>query len=119
MMTTPTKNFSATFNAVCKRCGYKLHVHTEDYHPNSTQIVLTADTGTQLAIGEWAGFGILNNYGPIAVHNCQGTMKRLRLVQVRGTYNPRHVCNARCMASTGPACECSCGGKNHGASFSA
>jgi hypothetical protein len=27
-----------------------------------------------------------------------------------------HVCNAKCLASTGHVCECSCGGKNHGAS---
>lgn len=25
-----------------------------------------------------------------------------------------HVCNAKCRASTGHVCECSCGGKNHG-----
>ena len=26
-----------------------------------------------------------------------------------------HVCNAKCMNATGKSCECSCGGKNHGA----
>jgi hypothetical protein len=25
-----------------------------------------------------------------------------------------HKCGAKCRASTGPVCECSCGGKNHG-----
>jgi len=28
-----------------------------------------------------------------------------------------HVCNAKCMGATGSNCECSCGGKNHGAGF--
>lgn len=28
-----------------------------------------------------------------------------------------HVCNAKCMGAMGPDCECSCGGKNHGAGF--
>ena len=28
-----------------------------------------------------------------------------------------HECGAKCMASKGPTCECSCGGKNHGASY--
>jgi hypothetical protein len=28
-----------------------------------------------------------------------------------------HECNAKCMASTGHVCECSCGGANHGKSF--
>lgn len=27
-----------------------------------------------------------------------------------------HACNGKCMASTGPSCECACGGKNHGRS---
>jgi hypothetical protein len=32
--------------------------------------------------------------------------------------NPsRHICNAKCMGAVGPNCECSCGGKNHGAGF--
>lgn len=29
----------------------------------------------------------------------------------------RHVCNAQCMGARGPSCECSCGGRNHGAGF--
>ncbi len=29
----------------------------------------------------------------------------------------RHACNGNCMCATGPNCECSCGGKNHGAGF--
>jgi hypothetical protein len=30
------------------------------------------------------------------------------------TFNPDKVCNARCMGATGPACDCSCRGANHG-----
>lgn len=26
----------------------------------------------------------------------------------------RHVCGAQCMFATGPSCECSCNGRNHG-----
>ena len=33
---------------------------------------------------------------------------------VRGTITEQK-CGARCMSSTGPSCECACGGKNHGA----
>jgi hypothetical protein len=28
---------------------------------------------------------------------------------------PLHKCDARCMSAKGRSCECSCGGKNHGA----
>jgi len=38
------------------------------------------------------------------------------LLPVHGTYHPGKVCNARCMGATGPACECSCAGSNHGGS---
>lgn len=36
---------------------------------------------------------------------------------VKGKYSEKHKCGSRCMASTGPNCECSCGGKNHGANY--
>lgn len=38
---------------------------------------------------------------------------------VAGTYSAEHICGARCLASTGPNCECSCGGRNHGKSHAA
>jgi hypothetical protein len=43
---------------------------------------------------------------------CKGHRKS---ATVKGVVT-EHECDARCMASTGPVCECSCGGKNHGRS---
>lgn len=40
-----------------------------------------------------------------------------RATPVKGKVSPAHVCNAKCLASHGFTCECSCGGKNHGASY--
>lgn len=37
---------------------------------------------------------------------------------VRGKYSAKKICNARCLASTGPNCECSCAGANHGKNYS-
>ena len=34
--------------------------------------------------------------------------------ELEGTFNAEKACNGRCMASTGPACSCACGGENHG-----
>lgn len=34
---------------------------------------------------------------------------------VSGKFSAVHTCGSKCLSSTGPACECSCGGKNHGA----
>lgn len=38
----------------------------------------------------------------------------LRFTSLAGTYNAEKECNGRCMGSTGPACDCACGGENHG-----
>lgn len=39
---------------------------------------------------------------------------KVRCEIVNGVRNERVACNARCMGAVGPACECSCGGENHG-----
>lgn len=38
---------------------------------------------------------------------------------VRGKFSTKHECNAKCLASTGTICECSCAGKNHGSAHAA
>ena len=38
---------------------------------------------------------------------------------VIGKHNPAKECSARCTGATGPACECECGGENHGGRFAA
>ena len=46
-------------------------------------------------------------------HRCGG---KFNLSEVHGK-RTGHQCDARCLSSTGSKCECSCGGKNHGASY--
>lgn len=55
-----------------------------------------------------------SQYGDICVA-CRGCGLHRGASPVRGTVSTKHVCGAKCLASTGPSCECSCGGKNHGA----
>lgn len=38
--------------------------------------------------------------------------------RVMGKISTKHECNAKCLESKGFLCECSCGGKNHGAAYS-
>ena len=52
----------------------------------------------------------------IACPHCSASMT---VQAVSGTYSAAHECGARCLASTGPNCECSCGGANHGKSHAA
>jgi hypothetical protein len=36
---------------------------------------------------------------------------------IKGIVNVDKTCDGRCMNATGPNCECSCGGENHGGAF--
>jgi hypothetical protein len=72
-------------------------------------------TGPSLAadspvfIGKWGGIVI----------KCKGCGEERDAKRVKGVFSAKHVCSAKCLASTGFSCECSCGGKNHGASHAA
>jgi hypothetical protein len=59
---------------------------------------------------------VYTNAGGIVI-DCRACGRPRYAKQIVGRYSARHTCGARCMASTGPSCECSCGGKNHGASY--
>lgn len=50
---------------------------------------------------------------------CTARVKLQRVFDDRKPNRPRHECNAKCLSSTGPSCECKCKGANHGASASA
>jgi hypothetical protein len=50
---------------------------------------------------------------------CRGCGMNRSAEMVRGKVSHKHLCGAKCLASKGPSCECSCGGKNHGASYGA
>jgi hypothetical protein len=50
---------------------------------------------------------------------CRGCSKPRIAKPVAGKISVKHVCGAKCLNSTGHVCECSCGGKNHGAGFAA
>lgn len=45
---------------------------------------------------------------------CGGAVKNWK--SLKAAVSEKHVCGAKCIASKGPSCECSCGGKNHGSS---
>lgn len=46
---------------------------------------------------------------------CDGRVRLQRVYDDARPGRQRHECNAKCLASTGPGCECKCRGVNHGA----
>lgn len=94
--------------AKCKKCN----AHTSTLASNVNRA--NADMGALFRddVGESGIIGAL-------VMRCRSCNRARAARAVIGKVSDRHVCGARCMASTGPSCECSCGGRNHGASYSA
>ena len=46
--------------------------------------------------------------------NRDGKRVSIEYRKIQGTYNPRIKCGFKCQTATGPVCECSCNGANHG-----
>ncbi len=88
----------------CK-CGCGKTSALATYHCNG--INLAHDSA--VFIGQWGGIVI----------KCKGCGAELAAKPVKGKFSAKHVCSEKCLSSTGFSCECSCGGKNHGASHAA
>jgi hypothetical protein len=48
---------------------------------------------------------------------CDAHDRFLTVTEIKGIVNVDKTCDGRCMNATGPNCECSCGGENHGGSW--
>lgn len=110
---TETTSKPRRYTAHCKGCG----VYTSAIDPDGMRGASAFEAG-------WAGapdqrpavfFDTMGNHA-LACRGC-GAARRAKVVA--GRYNPKHVCNAKCLASRGFVCDCACGGKNHGASYEA
>lgn len=103
--------YSFTFIGKCKACQRgQRSIATLDAEQDPRR---RADRWT-LADGR-IGASTMGCVGAIWIDCACG--KRVRLVMLSGKMNPQKTCNGRCLAATSGACECSCGGANHGASY--
>jgi hypothetical protein len=97
------------FNGKCKGCGLKVSMFVASIASVGKIGSVLDEHGTEMT-GTWDN-GVIRY-----PHKCE-THVRITLRPVQGKYSAEHVCNSKCMASLGHDCECSCGGKNHGASW--
>jgi hypothetical protein len=93
--------------AKCKACG----CHTSGLSAGQDARRLKDDP-------QRAGAVYTHSSGSIVL-DCRKCGKPRYAKPVRGKVSEKHQCNTKCLESTGFICECSCGGKNHGASHSA
>lgn len=62
-----------------------------------------------------AGFTETNAAMRAAGLTCPAHGAEMVYRRVRGTFNPDKTCDSRCTHAKTAACDCSCGGANHGA----
>jgi hypothetical protein len=43
-----------------------------------------------------------------------GCNRAMRAFEIQGRYSDKIECGPRCQSATGPSCECTCRGENHG-----
>ena len=118
----PVRGFSWTikssgggYNSIrtCCRCGN--HRTFRYYHAGRTNSFRVAADGCAVLRQDDRAFSPPTSpelYCP----KCGGAEKVCDVLKTRVT---KRECNDKCMASTSGRCECSCGGKNHGMSYSA
>jgi hypothetical protein len=105
------------FNGKCKRCGLKASFLAESRIRTNNpyqQYLFTNANGKEMR-------SYSNDTSIIILaHECPAIKKTnyIFLKQVLGRVVMDKLCDGRCMAATGNQCECSCGGKNHGAGHS-
>ena len=106
---------AARFNAKpCKRCGTPASMLAEVVkldRPQPTHVLLSS--GWEAARDVESGRLLEYSNGEIAAA-CAGCGKTRILRRVLGVKRADIPCSAKCLASYGPKCECSCGGRNHG-----
>ena len=54
---------------------------------------------------------IVDTAGKFQQHDCGNYLRGRR---IEGRYSDKTECGEKCQSATGPACECKCGGENHG-----
>jgi len=112
---------SIAFNRVILKCKNKSckHVWTLEYRKVINKKQCVNERTGRLEQGVYYYQRIANNMvissdnDPQTCSEC-GRGEPTRNM-VNGTLNDNHKCDARCLNATGPNCDCSCAGANHGA----
>lgn len=110
---------STQYIGKCKKCRHATRVAGTDVQVIDVERrVRSATTGELIYLTE-----NLRTYDPAKPYilNGMNVCARCpehgvyRLQPIKGRLVPDHKCDARCTSATGPKCDCSCGGANHGA----
>lgn len=98
----------------CKCSVAQLQVEVSDCGTlmnNDQNAWLRCAIQTSIPVGSLPGGYVRTEW--FGCHTCRRSFK---VTTVKGR-KTKHACDAKCMASKGPVCECACGGRNHGGAY--
>lgn len=101
-----------------KSCGATMRVHVPGFKGNMITPAEIEALGGRVRDGARA-FGSANpvyclNAVLIPCKGCGLTLNLEYFKPMYGSFVEEKVCGGKCMNATGPSCDCSCGGMNHG-----
>jgi len=102
----------------CKRCkrGRRVEYPEKGYDGRPYRL----EGLKSFQMGVWVkscGGGKPTQYSGDPLGICDGCGNAMQYGELRATVRPEIACDARCMGARGHSCDCSCGGKNHGAGW--
>lgn len=110
----------AVFLGRCRRCklGLRIHAPVVEKRERSLgygrkeRVYIRSVDGRRVE-----GYDRIHVTCPRCPPRTDGGMNSIELRLLRGRLAPKIACSSKCTGATGPTCDCSCAGKNHGASF--
>lgn len=96
-------NTETVYIGKCKQCRHGLRHNGFAVHERGDK-----DSTVAYKVGNHGVFGVCPEHG-----------KFFPMRALVGRTVPEHKCDSRCTSATGPKCDCSCGGANHGADHGA
>jgi hypothetical protein len=115
----------ATMIYNCKRCkvGRRVEypIRVASWNGSRAQMYRYDDDHKKVAAGVWiesSGGGKPTRYGGDPLGVCPQCGHKMEFSFLVATMRPGVACDARCTGARGHTCDCSCGGKNHGAGWS-
>jgi hypothetical protein len=73
-----------------------------------------APDGRGMYDGHYDDVTILPGRGLVTICPCGASLSVEHGTSVYGRYAEQVVCSSKCTGASGPSCDCSCGGRNHG-----
>jgi hypothetical protein len=101
ILDSPFSGAPAVVLGKCKTKGCKCALRAQEGVGVSLGRDATLE-GVAYRVGNYGYFGRCTDHGLFPLRT------------LKGRYVPEKACDARCMNATGPNCDCSCGGANHG-----